>query len=64
MNKQVLVLIIVIAMVLLIGIQTYEISALKNNIGNGLITNSNSAQSNENNYNSQGNTQPTMVGGC
>ena len=62
MDKQLLVLILVVGLVLLTGAQALQINELKDNIDSGEVGYSNNQGSAG--TSSQQNNAPTMVGGC
>ncbi len=67
MNKQVVMLILVIAIVVLVGVQAYQISDLKSDIGDGTFSINSDSRTTENAVRTSTAGQqaaPTMVGGC
>jgi len=63
MDRQIIILVAVIALVLLIGVQAYQINGLKNEITSGVIVNP-TGQVNPSSAFAKQRSAPTMVGGC
>ena len=63
MNRQLLVLILVMGLVLLTGIQAFQVNELKDSVNSGEVGYSNSNGDSVGSYPQQNNA-PAMVGGC
>nr|MBI4156617.1 hypothetical protein [Candidatus Woesearchaeota archaeon] len=65
MEKQVIILIMVIALVALVGVQAYQINDIKNSLGNeDSISNSYTKVTAQNTISPKTQQAPAMVGGC